>query len=109
LTSLWIWPLTNWQKLSDSNLEAIKRPFKRRLSGIESQLRAALETRVRQAIAQAINKQEIVKAFWGELGKSDLTSSLPHYKSSSQTLWLTTSTIPAGKAAFGSSWLPEWL
>lgn len=29
---------------------------------------------VRQAIAQAINKQEIVKAFWGELGVTD-----PHF------------------------------
>jgi len=29
---------------------------------------------VRQAIAIAINKQEIVKAFWGEMGKSD-----PHF------------------------------
>jgi len=33
-----------------------------------------LETQVRQAIAIAINKQEIVKAFWGEMGKSD-----PHF------------------------------
>jgi len=54
---------------------------------------------VRQAIAIAINKQEIVKAFWGEMGKSD-----PHYppslESFSQILWLTISTIHSRQSSF---------
>jgi len=58
---------------SDSNLEAIKRPS---LNVGYLGLNPSYEPKpeVRQAIAIAINKQEIVKAFWGEMGKSD-----PHF------------------------------
>jgi len=54
---------------------------------------------VRQAIAIAINKQEIVKAFWGEMGKSD-----PHFTPPSleefQSDTLTISTIHSRQSSF---------
>ena len=59
----------------DSNLEAIKRPsLNVGYLGLNPSYEPLSKPSVRQAIDQAINKQEIVKAFWGELGKSD-----PHF------------------------------
>ena len=60
---------------SDSNLEAIFRPsLNVGYLALNPSYEPLKKPEVRQAIAQAINKQEIVKAFWGELGKSD-----PHF------------------------------
>jgi peptide/nickel transport system substrate-binding protein len=46
---------------------------------------------VRQAIAQAINKKEIVKAFWGGLGENDPHFTPPSLKSFNQRKSLTMS------------------
>lgn len=56
----------------DSNLEAIKRPsLNVGYLGLNPSYEPLSKREVRQAIAQAINKQEIVKAFWGDLGITD--------------------------------------
>jgi peptide/nickel transport system substrate-binding protein len=60
---------------SDANLEAVKRPsFNVGYLGLNPSYEPLAKVEVRQAIALAINKKEIVKAFWGELGENS-----PHY------------------------------
>jgi peptide/nickel transport system substrate-binding protein len=57
---------------SDSNLEALFRPsFNVGYLALNPTYEPLSSPEVRQAIAQAINKPEIVKAFWGELGTTD--------------------------------------
>ncbi|MBE9130067.1 ABC transporter substrate-binding protein [Coleofasciculus sp. LEGE 07092] len=57
---------------SDSNLEAISRPsLNVGYLALNPSYEPLSKVEVRQAIAQAINKEEIVKAFWGELGNYD--------------------------------------
>ena len=86
---------------SDSNLEAIKRPsLNVGYLALNPSYEPLSKPEVRQAITQAINKQEIVKAFWGELGKSDPHFTPPRYKSFSQILWLTISIIHSRQSSF---------
>lgn len=60
---------------SDAKLEAVKRPsFNVGYLALNPSYEPLSKPEVRQAIAQAINKQEIVKAFWGELAEST-----PHF------------------------------
>jgi peptide/nickel transport system substrate-binding protein len=60
---------------ADPNLEAVPRPsFNVGYLALNPSYAPLAKTEVRQAIAQAINKQEIVKAFWGDLGQSN-----PHF------------------------------
>jgi peptide/nickel transport system substrate-binding protein len=60
---------------SDQNLEAVKRPsLNVGYLALNPSYEPLSKPEVRQAIAQAINKKEIVKAFWGELGEND-----PHF------------------------------
>lgn len=55
---------------SDSNLEAIARPsFNVGYLALNSSYKPLADVRVRQAIAYAINRPAIVKAFWGDLGQ----------------------------------------
>jgi len=59
----------------DSNLDAVYRPsFNVGYLALNPSYEPLSKVEVRQAIASAINKQEIVKAFWGELGDST-----PHF------------------------------
>jgi len=56
----------------DANLEALFRPsLNVGFLALNPSYEPFKKVEVRQAIAQAINKQEIVKAFWGELGEYD--------------------------------------
>lgn len=65
----------------DSNLEAIKRPsLNVGYLGLNPSYEPLSKREVRQAIAQAINKQEIVKAFWGDLGITDSHFTPPSLK-----------------------------
>ncbi len=70
----------------DTNLEAIFRPsFNVGYLALNPAYAPLSKVEVRQAIAQAINKQEIVKAFWGDSGQSDphfIPPSLDEYASS---------------------------
>ena len=60
---------------SDANLEAVLRPsFNVGYLALNPSYEPLSKLEVRQAIAQAINKKEIVKAFWGGLGEND-----PHF------------------------------
>ncbi|HEY9633084.1 MAG TPA: ABC transporter substrate-binding protein [Coleofasciculaceae cyanobacterium] len=60
---------------SDTNLEAVKRPsLNVGYLGLNPSYPPLAKPEVRQAIALAINKKEIVKAFWGELGENT-----PHF------------------------------
>lgn len=60
---------------SDAKLEAVKRPsLNVGYLALNSSYEPLSKPEVRQAIAQAINKKEIVKAFWGELGENT-----PHF------------------------------
>ncbi len=72
---------------SDSNLEAIYRPsFNVGYLGLNPSYEPLATKEVRQAIAQAINKLEIVEAFWGDLGETDghfVPPSLEDYRDSS--------------------------
>ncbi len=69
---------------SDANLEAVYRPsFNVGYLGLNPSYEPLATKEVRQAIAQAINKPEIVKAFWGELGETDgsfIPPSLEEYR-----------------------------
>lgn len=57
---------------ADANLEAVLRPsFNVGYLALNPGYPPLGKVEVRRAIAQTINKQEIVKAFWGELGKHD--------------------------------------
>lgn len=57
---------------SDPNLEAIFRPsLNVGYLALNPSYEPLSNVEVRQAIAQAINKPEIVQAFWGELGETD--------------------------------------
>ncbi len=57
---------------SDPNLEAVYRPsFNVGYLGLNPSYEPLASKEVRQAIAQAINKPEIVQAFWGDLGETD--------------------------------------
>ncbi len=57
---------------SDPNLEAVYRPsFNVGYLGLNPSYEPLATKEVRQAIAQAINKPEIVQAFWGDLGETD--------------------------------------
>lgn len=57
---------------SDSSLEAVYRPsFNVGYLALNPSYEPLATKEVRQAIAQAINKTEIVKAFWGDLGETD--------------------------------------
>ncbi len=57
---------------SDPALEAVYRPsFNVGYLGLNPSYEPLAKKEVRQAIAQAINKPEIVKAFWGDLGETD--------------------------------------
>ena len=57
---------------ADANLEAVLRPaFNVGYLALNPGYEPLAKVEVRRAIAQTINKQEIVKAFWGELGKHD--------------------------------------
>ncbi|WP_026072997.1 ABC transporter substrate-binding protein [Nodosilinea nodulosa] len=70
---------------SDANLEAIFRPsFNVGYLALNPSYEPLAKKEVRQAIAQAINKPEIVKAFWGDLGETDghfVPPSLKEYSS----------------------------
>jgi peptide/nickel transport system substrate-binding protein len=60
---------------SDAKLEAVKRPsLNVGYLALNPSYEPLSKPEVRQAIAQAINKKEIVKAFWGELGENT-----PHF------------------------------
>ncbi len=60
---------------SDAKLEAVKRPsLNVGYLALNSSYEPLSKPEVRQAIAQAINKKEIVKAFWGELAENT-----PHF------------------------------
>jgi len=57
---------------SDPTIEPIFRPsFNVGYLALNPSYEPLAKIEVRQAIAQAINKKEIVKAFWGELGESN--------------------------------------
>lgn len=57
---------------SDRNLDAVARPsFNVGYLALNPGYKPFSDVRVRQAIAQAINRPAIVKAFWGDLGSSD--------------------------------------
>lgn len=57
---------------ADANLETVLRPsFNVGYLALNPSYAPLAKPEVRRAIAQAINKQAIVKAFWGELGKHD--------------------------------------
>lgn len=57
---------------NDPNLVAVPRPsFNVGYLAINPSYKPLSDAKVRQAIALAINKQQIVQAFWGDLGKSD--------------------------------------
>jgi peptide/nickel transport system substrate-binding protein len=57
---------------SDANLEAVFRPsFNVGYLALNPSYEPLSSPEVRQAIAKAINKPEIVQAFWGELGLTD--------------------------------------
>lgn len=57
---------------SDPNLVAVPRPsFNVGYLALNPSYKPLGDVRVRNAIARAINKQQIVQAFWGDLGKSD--------------------------------------
>lgn len=57
---------------SDANLEAVFRPsFNVGYLALNPSYEPLASVEVRQAIARAINKPEIVKAFWGDLGQTD--------------------------------------
>jgi peptide/nickel transport system substrate-binding protein len=57
---------------NDANLVAVPRPsFNVGYLAINPSYKPLADARVREAIALAINKQQIVQAFWGDLGKSD--------------------------------------
>ncbi|WP_293133161.1 ABC transporter substrate-binding protein [Microcoleus sp. bin38.metabat.b11b12b14.051] len=57
---------------ADTNLEAVVRPsFNVGYLALNPSYGPLAKSEVRRAIAQTINKQAIVKAFWGELGKHD--------------------------------------
>ncbi|MDB9528071.1 ABC transporter substrate-binding protein [Oscillatoria sp. CS-180] len=57
---------------SDPNLEAVFRPsFNVGYLALNPSYEPLASPEVRQAIAQSINKSEIVKAFWGDLGETD--------------------------------------
>ena len=59
----------------DPNIEAVVRPsFNVGYLALNPSYEPLKKPEVRQAIAQALNKQEIVKAFWGELGEQT-----PHF------------------------------
>ncbi len=59
----------------DTNLEAVFRPsFNVGYLALNPSYEPLSKPEVRQAIALALNKQEIVKAFWGELGENS-----PHF------------------------------
>ncbi len=56
----------------DANLEPIYRPsFNVGYLALNPSYEPLASKEVRQAIAQAINKEEIVQAFWGDLGQTD--------------------------------------
>lgn len=60
---------------SDAKLEAVKRPsLNVGYLALNPSYEPLSKPEVRQAIAQAINKKEIVKAFWGELAENT-----PHF------------------------------
>jgi peptide/nickel transport system substrate-binding protein len=60
---------------ADANLEAVPRPsFNVGYLALNPSYEPLAKPEVRQAIAQTINKPEIVKAFWGDLGQST-----PHF------------------------------
>ncbi|EKQ71105.1 ABC-type dipeptide transport system, periplasmic component [Leptolyngbyaceae cyanobacterium JSC-12] len=60
---------------SDANLQAVARPsFNVGYLALNPAYKPLADVRVRQAIAYAINRPEIVKAFWGELGQHN-----PHF------------------------------
>lgn len=60
---------------SDANLQAVARPsFNVGYLALNPGYKPLADVRVRQAIAHAINRPEIVKAFWGELGQHN-----PHF------------------------------
>ncbi len=57
---------------SDANLEAVYRPsFNVGYLALNPSYEPLSSPEVRQAIAQAINKEAIVEAFWGDLGLTD--------------------------------------
>jgi peptide/nickel transport system substrate-binding protein len=60
---------------NDAKLEAVKRPsLNVGYLALNTSYEPLSKPEVRQAIAQTINKKEIVKAFWGELGENT-----PHF------------------------------
>lgn len=70
---------------SDSNLEAVFRPsLNVGYLALNPSYEPLSKVEVRQAIASAMNKPEIVKAFWGDLGETDghfIPPSLKEYES----------------------------
>ncbi|MEM0981076.1 MAG: ABC transporter substrate-binding protein [Cyanobacteria bacterium P01_H01_bin.58] len=57
---------------SDANIEAVFRPsFNVGYLALNPSYEPLASVEVRQAIAQAINKADIVSAFWGDLGETD--------------------------------------
>ena len=65
----------------DSNLTAVPRPsLNVGYLGLNTSYEPFKKPEVRQAIAQAINKSEIVKAFWGESAESDPHFTPPTFK-----------------------------
>ena len=94
---------------SDPNLEAIYRPsFNVGYLGLNPSYEPLATKEVRQAIAQAINKPEIVKAFWGELGETDghfVPPSLEDYRDSSVTDY--EYDVEAAKSAIAEAGYPD--
>ena len=65
----------------DANLTAVPRPsLNVGYLGLNTSYEPFKKPEVRQAIAQAINKSEIVKAFWGESAQSDPHFTPPTFK-----------------------------
>jgi peptide/nickel transport system substrate-binding protein len=71
----------------DDSLQAVNRPsFNVGYLALNPGYEPLANKQVRQAIAMAINREEIVKAFWGELGETDphfIPSALDDFKDTS--------------------------
>ncbi|MBB6099292.1 peptide/nickel transport system substrate-binding protein [Deinobacterium chartae] len=75
---------------SDKNLVAVKKPsFNVGFLSLNVSNKYLKDVKVRQAISMAINKKEIVEAFWGELGQSN-ASFLPPVMN-----WANSKKVPA--------------
>ncbi|MGC1220107.1 MAG: ABC transporter substrate-binding protein [Phormidesmis sp.] len=94
---------------SDPNLEAVYRPsFNVGYLGLNPSYEPLATKEVRQAIAQAINKPDIVQAFWGDLGETDghfVPPSLEDYRDSSIDDY--TYSVDEAKSAIAEAGYPD--